>query len=171
MDRLSEDVEFEEIIDETERLFHEEKPIKVSSVPKKDTENLSESVVIESLIKSYGNRTNAAKSLGVSRSSLTKFIESHPTVEETYFNIGQSLVDNCETLIQSIAFGQRGKDGGWIEKPDLKAIMFILERMGADRGWAKASGPGTQVNVQNNQVVVNDSKEKFIRIGDTDYGI
>lgn len=171
MNRLDDDIDIEDASVEMVDLLEEQKPIKVTSVSKKDTDLLSEASVIEALVTAKGNRSIASKSLGVSRSALTRFIESHPAVEDTYFNLSQSLIDNCEMLIYSLAFGQRDKNGEWIEKPDAKALMFILERQGADRGWAKASGPGTQVNVQNNQVVVNDSKEKFIRIGDTDYGI
>lgn len=170
MSRLSKNTDFEDITDEVE-YFPEEKPIKVTSVPMKDNDNLSESVVIEALIKSKGNRAITSKSLGVSRSSLTKFIESHPAVEEAYFNISEALLDNCEMLIHSLAFGKRDEKGNWIEKPDLKAVMFILERQGASRGWGKVAGPGTQVNVQNNQVLVTDSKTEFIKIGDIEYGI
>ena len=51
MSRLSKNTDFEDITDEVE-YFPEEKPIKVTAVPMKDNDNLSESAVIEMLIKS-----------------------------------------------------------------------------------------------------------------------
>jgi predicted transcriptional regulator len=80
---------------------------------------------IKACKKSGGVQALIAQRLGVSRSAVTQFIQSHPF-----------LIDELESAREEIMDLAESKLYEKINKGDSKDIHFLLERLGAKRGFA-----------------------------------
>lgn len=84
------------------------------------------------LEKYYGIISATAKSLGVNRDNLSRYLKRHPEAWDAYKEAREKLVDRAEqTLIQAV----EGFDND--PKSAIDAAKFILQYMGGDeRGYS-----------------------------------
>lgn len=90
------------------------------------------SEIAERLEKYYGIISATARSLGVDRSNLSRYLQRHPEAWNAHKQAREKLVDRAEqTLIQAI----EGFDND--PKAALDAAKFIMQYMGGDeRGYS-----------------------------------
>jgi len=85
------------------------------------------------LVRSIGNLTVAAKSLGISRFTIYRRMERSPRIRTVYDTARESMIDNVESSLYRRALGG-----------DVTACIFILKTRGKDRGYVERheiSGP------------------------------
>ena len=103
---------------------------------------LTKDGVAEALKKTNANISLAAKSLGVNRSSLYRFIERSPDLKELITDERESLVDIAESALKSAVIAKEA----W-------AVCFTLKTIGKHRGYVErveqtgANGGAIQHNV------------------------
>jgi len=79
------------------------------------------------LIEEYtGNLSLVARKLGVSRTTVYKFMEDHPTVKQSLSEAREKMIDNVESKLYSKAL-----DG------DTTAMIFFLKTQGKARGYVE----------------------------------
>lgn len=88
------------------------------------------------LRNSGGLVTDAAAQLRVSRRVLCEFMVQHPELEEVRQDATEELLDLAEDWIRKKV--ERGSD---------KAIQFVLDRLGGDRGWGRKSSSSVRHTV------------------------
>lgn len=88
--------------------------------------------ISQRLEKYYGIISATAKSLGVNRDNLSRYLKRHPEAWDAYKEAREKLVDRAEqTLIQAV----EGFDND--PKSAIDAAKFILQYMGGDeRGYS-----------------------------------
>lgn len=88
--------------------------------------------ISQRLEKYYGIISATAKSLGVNRDNLSRYLKRHPEAWDAYKEAREKLVDRAEqTLIQAVE--------GFEDDPKsaIDAAKFILQYMGGDeRGYS-----------------------------------
>ena len=87
-------------------------------------EVLTPSVVVQVLIRTQGNRSEAARQLNVSRTTLVRYEENYPEITEAILSEREALVDLAENKL-------RDK----LEKAHWPAIQFTLSTIGRRRGY------------------------------------
>lgn len=80
--------------------------------------------VMEALQAQDGNLSAAAKSLGVGRSSLYRFIENRPELQQVLADAREASIDLAENALRKAV--ERGE--GW-------ATCFLLKTIGRSRGY------------------------------------
>lgn len=89
--------------------------------------SLTVALVNEALRAAAGIRAGAAEMLRVDRSTVTKFIQAHPEIEQTEADIVEELADLAEgKLLQGIKEGQ------------FPNIKFFLENKARHRGYGRS---------------------------------
>lgn len=89
---------------------------------------LTVSVVDLALKKCHGNIAGAARSLGVDRTTVWRFIRKHKELAEVLDSLRESMLDNAETaLSKAILAGE-----SW-------AVCFFLKTQGKKRGYTTTS--------------------------------
>jgi len=79
------------------------------------------------LIEEYnGNLSLVARKLGVSRTTVYKFMEDRPTIKQALSEAREKMVDNVESKLYSKAL-----DG------DTTAMIFFLKTQGKSRGYVE----------------------------------
>lgn len=73
-----------------------------------------------------GNLSMVARKLGVSRTTLYKFMEDKPTVKAALDEAREKMVDNVESKLYSKALGG-----------DTVAMIFFLKTQGKRRGYVE----------------------------------
>lgn len=73
-----------------------------------------------------GNLSMVARKLGVSRTTLYKFMEDKPTVKAALDEAREKMVDNVESKLYSKALGG-----------DTVAMIFFLKTQGKKRGYVE----------------------------------
>ena len=73
-----------------------------------------------------GNVSMVARTLNVSRTTLYRFIDSHPTVKQALSEAREKMIDNVESKLYSKAL-----DG------DTTAMIFFLKTQGKARGYVE----------------------------------
>lgn len=89
--------------------------------------------VAKALEATGGNVSEAARALGVHRTTVHRKIKSSETLQEIVTDARESLVDLAEGKIKSE-----------IKKGNITAIIFTLKTQGKERGWVErheVSGP------------------------------
>jgi hypothetical protein len=110
---------------------------------------LTKDGVTEALKKTNANISLAAKSLGVNRSSLYRFIERSPDLKELITDERESLVDIAESALKSAVVGKEA----W-------AVCFTLKTIGKGRGYVErveqtgANGGAIQIQATDYRVAV-----------------
>lgn len=97
---------------------------------------------VEALESTGGNLTKAAKVLGVSRSTINKWIAEDDEFREAVEDIRCEMLDKCIDMTQILAFGIPDKDPtgrmiGWITPPNdrlLSNLTNILMNTVGDKG-------------------------------------
>lgn len=80
--------------------------------------------VIAAIRQSHGIKKIAAQRLGITRTTLNKYIRDFPTVQEAYEEEREALVDSAEAqLLIKI------QEGFW------PAISYVLSTLGRSRGY------------------------------------
>lgn len=91
------------------------------------------------LISNRLNMAQCARSLGVSRAALYKWLRKYPELVEYRNELREEIIDECEAqLFKAVRRGAR-----W-------AIVFVLTRLGRHRGW----GPTTAVSIHQPGIVI-----------------
>ena len=110
---------------------------------------LTKDGVTEALKKTNANISLAAKSLGVNRTSLYRFIERSPDLKELITDERESLVDIAESALKSAVVGKEA----W-------AVCFTLKTIGKSRGYVErveqtgANGGAIQIQATDYRVAV-----------------
>lgn len=93
-----------------------------------------------------GNKSAIATALRCSRRQVDRWIAKDAKFQQVYEDADEALVDLSETqlwnLIRGIPKIEKDADGkdkfvGWIQKPDIAAIIWSLKTRGKDRGWVE----------------------------------
>lgn len=119
----------------------------------RNRKDLNENNVYEVMELCAGNLFLASKKLNVKRSTLKAFIEKKKNLKFKIEGLKESLVDMAEAvLMQRMA-----------EFKDLRAATYVLNSLGADRGWGDKVIPIDEEDVQNQgetilDIVVIDNK-------------
>lgn len=116
-----------------------------AKVNKKETSKLSVDLVVSELMANYGNKTAIAKKLGVPPIELRRFIDANPEIQEHYQLAKERIVDVAEGVLLEALMPK--KESGRL--PDLKAAMFVLERLGSYTKPEKGSATNIQINNSN----------------------
>ena len=87
---------------------------------------LSVEQVKHAIDKTAGNISQAAKALGVSRVTVYRKINDHPTLKQYLEDKQEELVDIAESAIR------RG-----VVEGNMTAIIFTLKCQGKNRGWVE----------------------------------
>lgn len=88
---------------------------------------LTQERIVEALRMSAGVIAVAAQKIGVNRSTLARWIDDEPELQEARADIMQTNLDLCEASLFKL-----------IAQTDRASIMFFLECFGKDRGWVKS---------------------------------
>ena len=98
--------------------------------------------VIEALIRCNGVLSQTARHLDVSVSTVKRYMQKYPVIQEHYDEYNQVLVELAKNAL---------KENLVSENPDPALIKFTLERQGKSEGWKKESPqaaklPNTTIN-------------------------
>ena len=89
--------------------------------------------MIEALREKHGNLSAAARYLGCSRNTISRYIDTYPTVKAVYDEERETLIDFAENQL----FKQ-------VQDGNITAIIFTLKTIGKSRGYVERqelSGP------------------------------
>lgn len=92
-------------------------------------------------VRFNGNRNKALEKIGVKRDAYFKWMRD-PVFKESYEHVKDGLIDNAEALVHREIKGK-----------NLDAAMFLLERLGKDRGWQKTTLVKAEVTVHAADVI------------------
>ncbi len=82
--------------------------------------------MIEALREKHGNLSAAARYLGCSRNTISRYIDTYPTVKAVYDEERETLIDFAENQLF-----QQVKEG------NITAIIFTLKTIGKSRGYVE----------------------------------
>lgn len=89
-----------------------------------------------------GNMTEVANLLGVSRQSVYKWINGDEEFENVVKDSRKRVFDKALDTARIVAMGipkiKNGKLVGWIEKPDTKVLIYLLQTLGKDEGFGNS---------------------------------
>ena len=89
-------------------------------------ESLTADLAIEAVRNAQGNITAAARGLGISRTTLYKFINNHATVKSALRESRETMLDNAESVLyKKVLEGE-----AW-------AVCFFLKTQGKSRGYVE----------------------------------
>lgn len=120
---------------------------------------LKNNEIIAALRKTDGNRTDAAKFLGVDSSYLYERIDKTPELQRIMIELEYSLIDLGESAMRQMV-----SDGNF------RATKYVLDNKGASRGWGRGVAP-YELNADEKDVLpevsskLNDSqKDQIIKL-------
>jgi len=82
--------------------------------------------IIDALKEKHGNLSASARYLGCSRNTISRYIDTYPTVKAVYDEERETLIDFAENQLF-----QQVKDG------NITAIIFTLKTIGKHRGYVE----------------------------------
>lgn len=89
-----------------------------------------------------GNMTDVASMLGVSRQAIYKWIKGDEEFENVVKDSRKRVFDKALETARIIAMGipriEKGKLMGWIERPDTKMLIYLLQTLGKDEGFGNS---------------------------------
>ncbi len=89
-----------------------------------------------------GNLTKVAKSFGVSRTQVYKWMEDKPELKTALNDARGSLFDDCLSTAKVVALGipdvQNGKIVGWLERPDGNMLRYLISSLGKKEGFGES---------------------------------
>jgi hypothetical protein len=87
---------------------------------------LTVEAVISTLNKMGGLKTATAEALGVSRSTLYRFLDAHPEIEEALTDIDEQIKDLAESKMLTL-----------LRAGDAQTVRWYLETKAKDRGYTR----------------------------------
>lgn len=89
-----------------------------------------------------GNKTEIAKTFGVSRMTVNRWCNDDPDFHAVIENERKSMFDDCLVAGYRLALGvpildDEGNLKGWKEKPDQKMVQYLLSTLGRDEGFGE----------------------------------
>lgn len=89
-----------------------------------------------------GNMTEVASMLGVSRQAVYKWIKCDEEFENVVKDSRKRVFDKALETARVIAMGipkiDKGKLVGWVERPDTKMLIYLLQTLGKDEGFGNS---------------------------------
>lgn len=89
-----------------------------------------------------GNMTEVASMLGVSRQSVYKWINTDEEFENVVKDSRKRVFDKALDTARIVAMGipkiKGGKLVGWVERPDTKMLIYLLQTLGKDEGFGNS---------------------------------
>jgi hypothetical protein len=93
---------------------------------------------VEAKIREYaGNLAHVARTLGVHRSTILRFVSKRPRLQEAQQEAREILIDNAESVVLSAVLNG-----------DLSAAKYVLSTVGKTRGWCDLASDIEQLKVQ-----------------------
>lgn len=94
--------------------------------------------IYSALVEARGNRSEAARNLGIRRPILSAKIDANPTLLALCQDLRESITDKAETNI----FNE-------VERGDQSASRFVLSTLGKDRGYVQSvAGQGKNGEIE-----------------------
>jgi len=93
---------------------------------RKGWSHLTASAVAEALRQCGGYRSHAARMLDCAPSTITRFINRHPSVRQVLDDIEAELLDLAESNIVAL-----------LKQKDPTTTFFVLRTKGRERGWVE----------------------------------
>jgi len=120
--------------------------------PRKKRRTVKE--IEEALRRTYGTVAAAARMLGMNRQYLHERIAATPRLQEVLAEAREFMVDTAELKLVTL-----------VQEGDVRAITFMLSRIGKSRGW------GSEVTLNHRRLdVKNMSIEELEAVLRTAYG-
>lgn len=89
-----------------------------------------------------GNMTDVANMLQVSRQAVYKWINSDEDFENVVKDSRKRVFDKALDTARIVAMGipkiKNGKLVGWVERPDTKVLIYLLQTLGKDEGFGNS---------------------------------
>ena len=82
--------------------------------------------IIDALKEKHGNMSASARFLGCSRNTISRYIDTYPTVKAVYDEERETLIDFAENQL----FKQ-------VQEGNITAIIFTLKTIGKSRGYVE----------------------------------
>jgi len=82
--------------------------------------------IIDALKEKHGNMSASARFLGCSRNTISRYIDTYPTVKAVYEEERETLIDFAENQL----FKQ-------VQEGNITAIIFTLKTIGKSRGYVE----------------------------------
>jgi len=82
--------------------------------------------IIDALKEKHGNMSASARFLGCSRITISRYIDTYPTVKAVYEEERETLIDFAENQL----FKQ-------VQEGNITAIIFTLKTIGKSRGYVE----------------------------------
>jgi len=82
--------------------------------------------IIDELKEKHGNLSASARYLGCSRNTISRYIDTYPTVKAVYEEERETLIDFAENQL----FKQ-------VQEGNITAIIFTLKTIGKSRGYVE----------------------------------
>ena len=82
--------------------------------------------IIDALKEKHGNMSASARFLGCSRNTISRYIDTYPTVKAVYEEERETLIDFAENQL----FKQ-------VQDGNITAIIFTLKTIGKSRGYVE----------------------------------
>lgn len=99
---------------------------------------------IEALESTGGNVSQVAKLLGVSRSTINKWVTEDEAFADALSDARGKMFDECLTMSRIVALGipDKSPDGkiiGWVAPPDSAMLRYLLGTLGRNEGFGEQS--------------------------------
>lgn len=82
--------------------------------------------MLEALGETFGHIGRACDKAGIHRRSHNRWANKDPEYERAVYELGQIVIDDAELMLMS-----------QVNKGDTRAIIFLLNTKGKDRGWVE----------------------------------
>lgn len=110
---------------------------------------------IEALESTGGNVSQVAKLLGVSRSTINKWVAEDEAFKDALEDARGKMFDECLTMSRIVALGipDKSPDGkiiGWVAPPDSAMLRYLLGTLGREEGFGEQSKVELKADVNNN---------------------
>jgi hypothetical protein len=89
---------------------------------------LTAEAVINKIKEMHGNVTSVSRAFKMSRQTLYKYINDHPTVQAALDESRETMIDNVESALYTKAL-----------KGDTASMIFFLKTQGKKRGYVERS--------------------------------
>lgn len=132
---------------------------------------------IEVLESTGGNVSQVAKLLGVSRSTINKWVAEDEAFADALSDARGKMFDECLTMSRIVALGipDKAPDGkiiGWVAPPDSAMLRYLLGTLGRNEGFGEQSKVELKADVNNNiqpRTLSSEEVEKYIKTLQEEY--
>ncbi len=121
------------------------------------TEMIAPSDVAQVLVKTRGNKSEAARQLGVSSSAISTYVDRYPEIAEAVEDARQGLIDLAEDGLYDLLKQKR-----W------PAIQYTLSTLGRNRGYGQTPTIDIDIIHQEMNIDLSDPRIREFAIKLTD---